>query len=65
MFILDFNVIGVFLGFYFFGIDFVWSLVVNYLSFFNFFKMKMFVILGVVYMVFGVVFGIFNYVYFG
>ncbi|XP_025214172.1 V-type proton ATPase 116 kDa subunit a isoform X2 [Theropithecus gelada] len=65
MLTLDPNVTGVFLGPYPFGIDPVWSLAANHLSFLNSFKMKMSVILGVVHMAFGVVLGIFNHVHFG
>ncbi|XP_029812185.1 V-type proton ATPase 116 kDa subunit a isoform X2 [Suricata suricatta] len=65
MLTLDPNVTGVFLGPYPFGIDPIWSLAVNHLSFLNSFKMKMSVILGVTHMTFGVVLGVFNHVHFG
>lgn len=61
---LDPNVTGVFRGPYPFGIDPIWSLATNHLSFLNSFKMKMSVILGIVHMSFGVFLGIFNHIHF-
>ncbi|XP_020644519.2 V-type proton ATPase 116 kDa subunit a 2 [Pogona vitticeps] len=58
------NVTGVFQGAYPFGIDPIWNLAGNRLSFLNSFKMKMSVIIGVVHMVFGVVLGGFNHWHF-
>ncbi|CAI5762892.1 V-type proton ATPase 116 kDa subunit a isoform X1 [Podarcis lilfordi] len=58
------NVTGVFKGPYPFGIDPIWSLAINHLTFLNSFKMKMSVILGIVHMSFGVCLGIFNYIHF-
>ncbi|XP_044294247.1 V-type proton ATPase 116 kDa subunit a3 isoform X2 [Varanus komodoensis] len=58
------NITGVFNGPYPFGIDPIWSLAVNHLTFLNSFKMKMSVILGIVHMSFGVFLGIFNYIHF-
>lgn len=65
MLTLNPNITGVFLGPYPFGIDPIWSLATNHLSFLNSFKMKMSVILGVTHMAFGVFLSIFNHVHFG
>uniref|UniRef100_A0A5F8GXD3 V-type proton ATPase subunit a n=1 Tax=Monodelphis domestica TaxID=13616 RepID=A0A5F8GXD3_MONDO len=61
---LDPNTIGVFQGAYPFGIDPIWNLATNRLSFLNSFKMKMSVIFGVTHMTFGVILGIFNHLHF-
>ncbi|XP_013909015.1 PREDICTED: V-type proton ATPase 116 kDa subunit a isoform 3 isoform X1 [Thamnophis sirtalis] len=61
---LDPNVTGVFNGPYPFGIDPIWSLAINHLTFLNSFKMKMSVILGIFHMSFGVFVGIFNHFHF-
>uniref|UniRef100_A0A4W3J1Q2 V-type proton ATPase subunit a n=1 Tax=Callorhinchus milii TaxID=7868 RepID=A0A4W3J1Q2_CALMI len=61
---LDPNVTGVFTGPYPFGIDPIWNLANNKLSFLNSFKMKMSVTLGIVHMTFGICLGIFNHMHF-
>uniref|UniRef100_A0AAQ5YV84 V-type proton ATPase subunit a n=1 Tax=Amphiprion ocellaris TaxID=80972 RepID=A0AAQ5YV84_AMPOC len=61
---LDPNFSGVFSGPYPFGIDPIWNMAVNRLSFLNSYKMKMSVVIGVVHMSFGVVLSVFNHLHF-
>ncbi|XP_034547828.1 V-type proton ATPase 116 kDa subunit a [Notolabrus celidotus] len=61
---LDPNITDVFSGPYPLGIDPIWNLATNRLTFLNSYKMKMSVILGIFHMSFGVILSTYNHIYF-
>ncbi|MBN3296539.1 V-type proton ATPase 116 kDa subunit a isoform X2 [Amia ocellicauda] len=61
---LDPAVPGVFSGPYPVGIDPIWNIATNKLTFLNSFKMKMSVVVGIIHMLFGVTLSLLNHMYF-